>query len=191
MPPETGGLHIFSHSSNHPSAEAAKRFPGQLHAHNSGRPGVRDGKQDGIPVIARGKVMANCHVYCACCPCDKERSYWLTLRSRVLLAKPTAPHRVIKFPALFGIQRSVAVITTACHLFLSRGINTVHALPTQPFKIHFNIILPPTNPNSFKWSLSLRFPHFHPVRISPLPIRATCPTELILLDLISRIINKA
>jgi len=129
LPPATGGLHLFAHSSNHPSAEAAKRFPGQLHAYSSGRPGVRDGKQDGIPVIATGKVMANCHVYCTCCSYDKEINKLLTPRSRVLLAKPTAPRQDIKFPILFGTQRFVTVFTTARHLFLSQGINPVHALP--------------------------------------------------------------
>ena len=116
MPPPTGGLHIFAHSSNHPSAEAAKRFPGQLHAYNSGRPGVRDRKQDGVPAIATGKVMANCHLYCTCCPYHKEITNLLTPRTRVLLAKPTAPHRVIKFPVLFGNQRFVSVFITARHL---------------------------------------------------------------------------
>ena len=59
-------------------------------------------------------------------------------------------------------------------------------------------------PRSFKWSLSLRFPHQNPLPIratcpahlslldlitrNPLPIRATCPAHLSLLDLITRII---
>jgi hypothetical protein len=40
-------------------------------------------------------------------------------------------------------------------------------------------------PGSPKWSLSLRFPHQNPVYVPPLSIRATCPTHLTLLDLIT------
>ena len=42
---------------------------------------------------------------------------------------------------------------------------------------------------SSKWPLSLRIPHQNPVSTSPVPIRATCPAHLILLDLITRIID--
>ena len=60
--------------------------------------------------------------------------------------------------------------------------------PTPHFlEIHLNVILPYT-PGSPKWSLTLKFPHQNPVHHSPVRVRATCPANLILLDLITRII---
>jgi hypothetical protein len=54
-------------------------------------------------------------------------------------------------------------------------------------KINFNIILTPTSWSS-QWSLSFWLSHQYPVCIPLLPIRATCPAHLILLDLIILII---
>jgi len=61
----------------------------------------------------------------------------------------------------------------------------VHTLTFHFLKIHLNIIFP-CKPASPKWSLSVRFPHQKSVYDSPLPIHATCPAHLILLDLINR-----
>ena len=66
-------------------------------------------------------------------------------------------------------------------------LEPVHTLRFYFLKIILNIILPFT-PGSPQWSLSLRFPHQNPVHASPLPIHATCPAHLILLDFITRTI---
>jgi len=66
-------------------------------------------------------------------------------------------------------------------------LDPVH-IPTSHFlKIHLNIVLP-SAPESPQWSLLLRFPHQKPVHASTLPIRATCPAHLILLDFVNRTI---
>jgi hypothetical protein len=59
--------------------------------------------------------------------------------------------------------------------------------PSHFLKINLNIILP-FMPGTSKWSLSFRFPYQNPVYTSTLPIRATCPGHLILLDMITRTI---
>jgi len=67
-------------------------------------------------------------------------------------------------------------------------INPVQAPTTHFLKIHLNIILP-SAPGFSKWSLSHGFPHHYPVYTSPLlPIRATCPTNPIPLDLVIQIL---
>ena len=63
--------------------------------------------------------------------------------------------------------------------------NPVHIPTSHLLEIHPNIIHPST-PRSPHWSPSLRFPqqdHIHPLS---LPVRATCPAHLILLDFITR-----
>ena len=63
-------------------------------------------------------------------------------------------------------------------------LDPVH-IPTSHFlKIHFNIILP-SLPGSPNWSLTLRFPNQNPVYVPFLPVCATCPAHLILLDFIT------
>ena len=66
-------------------------------------------------------------------------------------------------------------------------IDPVHTPTSHFLQIHLNIVIPST-PGSTKRSLSLTFLHQNPVSAFPLPIRATCPAHLILLDLITRTI---
>ena len=60
-------------------------------------------------------------------------------------------------------------------------------LPSHFLKIHLHIVFSST-PVPSKSPLPLRFPHQNPIYTSPLPIRATCHANLILLDLITRAI---
>jgi hypothetical protein len=61
-------------------------------------------------------------------------------------------------------------------------INPIHTIPFYLSKIHFNILHPPTSWSS-QWSLYFSLSHQYHICIPLLPIRATCPTYLILLDL--------
>jgi hypothetical protein len=55
-------------------------------------------------------------------------------------------------------------------------LNPVHTPTSHLVKIRLNIILPST-PGSPQWSLSLRFPHQHPVHPSPLPHTCYMPSS--------------
>ena len=66
-------------------------------------------------------------------------------------------------------------------------LNPVHIPTSHLLEIHPNIIHPST-PRSPRWSLSLRVPHQDPIHSLSLPISATCPANLILLDFITRTI---
>ena len=63
----------------------------------------------------------------------------------------------------------------------------VHIPTSHLLEINSNIIRPST-PRSPRWSPSLRFPHQDPIHTLCSPIRATCPTHLILLDFITHTI---
>ena len=111
-------------------------------------------------------------------------TYLLTPWSRVLPEKLTGTQLVKKLPASHGTRRFITTVTTARHLSLSWATSIQSIPSTLPLflKVHFNTILSSIS-GSFKWSLSLRFPHPTPARTSSPPLRATRPAHLILLDL--------
>ena len=114
-------------------------------------------------------------------------TYLITPCSSVLLEKLTGSQLVKKFPAFYGNRRIITAFTSARHLSLSwaRSIQSMPPPPSHLLQIHLTIILP-SRTGSSTWSLSLDFPTKTLYASHLSPIRATCPANLILLDLINR-----
>ena len=75
------------------------------------------------------------------------------------------------------------------HVPILCQINPVHApLPTNPYLEKSFYVILPSPPRFSTSSLAFRFLHKNPACHSPLQIRATCPTHLIIFNLIDRII---
>ena len=73
-------------------------------------------------------------------------------------------------------------VPTSCPIL--NQLDPVHTPTSHFLKKHLNVI-PLSTPGPPQWSLSLRFPHQNLVHASPLPICATCPAHLILLNFIT------
>jgi len=113
--------------------------------------------------------------------------YLLTPRSRVLPEKLTGSQLVKNFPAFYVTQKFITTFTRAGHMSLSwaSSIQSIHPHPTFWRLIlilfsHLRLGLP-------SGLFSSGFPT-KTQNASPLPIRATYPAHLILLDFITRTI---
>jgi len=122
--------------------------------------------------------------------CFRKQSYLHTPRRRVLLEKLTSSQLVKKFPAFYGIRSFITAVTSARQLSLSWA-RSIQSMPPHPTSWRSNLIL------SSHLSLVLPnglFPSGFPTRTlyTPLliPIYATCPIHLILLDLITQILGE-
>jgi hypothetical protein len=102
---------------------------------------------------------------------------------RILFEKLTATQLVKKYPASLGNPKVHHRVHKSPPLdpILSQS-NPVRSIDPYLPKVHLNVILPPT-PRSSHWSLAFGPPNQNPVSTSPLPMRATCPAHLILLDI--------
>ena len=94
---------------------------------------------------------------------------------------------VKKFPTFHGTRKFITELTSVCHLSILSQPNPVHIPTSHLLEIHPNIIHLST-PRSPQWSPSLQFHHQDPIHPPLLPISATCPAHLILLDFITRTI---
>ena len=107
--------------------------------------------------------------------------YSLTPWSRVLFQKLTGFHLVKKFPAFYGIQRSITTFTSACHVLIQSQHDPDHTPTIHFLNIHIILQLCLGLPSGL-------IPSGFPTKTLYSPLLATCPTHLILLDFITQTI---
>jgi hypothetical protein len=98
--------------------------------------------------------------------------------SSALLNKVPIVQPLKKFPAFYGTRRFITVVP------IPSQINPIRTIPSYLSKIHFNTVHLHTSWSS-QWSLTFWLYQQYPIRIPLLPIRATWPAHLILLDTLS------
>lgn len=82
--------------------------------------------------------------------CFAQKTYKrLTPRSKVLLLKLIVLQPAKKYPLILGKSKVHYHVHKAHHFPILSHMNPVHGLPSHPFMIRFNIILPPKS-RSFK-----------------------------------------
>ena len=114
--------------------------------------------------------------------------YSLTPRSTVLLEKQTGSQLVKKFTALYGTRRVITALTRARHLSWPWA-SSIQSIPPHPTSWRAILILPSYLRLGLPTGLFTQVsPPKTCTHLSPSPIRATCPTHLILLDFITRTI---
>ena len=127
--------------------------------------------------------------YCHLWPAPALKfTYLLTPWSRVLLEKLTGLQLVKKFPAFYGTRRFITALTSVRHLSLSWA-SPIQSTYPHPTSWRYILILS----THLRLGLSSGlFPSGFPTKTLyaslSSPIRATCPTHLILLGFITRTI---
>ena len=122
------------------------------------------------------------------CYINTAITYLLTPRCRVFFEKLIDLQLVKKFPAFYGTRRFITVFTSSRHLSPSWAIS-IQSIPPHPTSWRAILILPSYLRLGLPTGLFTQVsPPKTCTNLSPSPIRATCPTHLILLDFITRTI---